>query len=193
MEESLRIAQAVGDRALTARARIGLLQMLVALGELDAVEPMAREALADAERQRDLRSAHFAHHFLADCPLIRGDAAEAAPRYQRALELAVALGDRSETAIEIQGVAMAAAGMALPERALMLGGAAAAEFDRLGLDLSGIRFWNALIERYFAVARSALGERAASDAWQAGRQMAFESAVGEALGAARTEAAAAPR
>ena len=47
------------------------------LGELDIVEPMAREALADAKRQRDLRSEHFAHHFLADCPLIRGDAATA--------------------------------------------------------------------------------------------------------------------
>jgi len=42
------------------------------LEKLDAVEPMAREALRDAERQGDVRSEHFAHHFLADYPLIRG-------------------------------------------------------------------------------------------------------------------------
>src|SRR5205823_869949 len=45
MEQSLQVAQAVGERALIDRARIGLLQILVALGELDSVEPMAREAL----------------------------------------------------------------------------------------------------------------------------------------------------
>ena len=158
------------------------MQALVALGELDIVEPMAREALADAERQGDLRSAHFAHHFLADTPLIRGDAATAAPRYRRALELAVALGDRSEAGFEIQGVAMAAAGMSQPVvRALTLGGAAAAEFDRLGVDLSGVPFWNALLDRYFALARTELGADAAEAAWQAGRQKAFDSAISEAL------------
>ena len=158
-----------------------MLQILVALGELGAVEPMAREALADAERQGDLRSEHFAQHFLADCPLIRGDAASAAPRYQRALALAVMLGDRSETAIEIQGVAMAAAGMSSPVRALTLGGAASAEIDRLGLDLSGIRFWNTLLERYFSRARQDLSAADAEAAWQAGRQMDFERAINAAL------------
>ena len=151
------------------------------LEKLDAVEPMAREALRDAERQGDVRSEHFAHHFLADCALIRGDAEAAAPRYRRALELALALGDRSETAVEIQGVAMAAAGMSRAERALMLGGAASAEFDRLGIDLSAIRFWNALIERYLNLARDTLGPIAAEAAWQAGRSMGFERAGQEAL------------
>jgi predicted ATPase/class 3 adenylate cyclase len=176
MEESLRVAQATGERALINRARIGLLQVLVALGELDAVEPMANEALAEAKRQGDLRSEHFAHHFLADCALIRGDAAGAAPLYRRALELAAALGERTETAIEMQGVAMAAAGQSMPERALNLGGAAAAELDRLGVDFSGIRFWSALLERYYTVARGDPGVSAA-DAWGAGREMGFERAV----------------
>jgi predicted ATPase/class 3 adenylate cyclase len=176
MEESLRVAQATGERALINRARIGLLQVLVALGELDAVEPMANEALAEAKRQGDLRSEHFAHHFLADCALIRGDAAGAAPLYRRALELAAALGERTETAIEMQGVAMAAAGQSMPERALNLGGAAAAELDRLGVDFSGIRFWSALLERYYTVARGDPGVSAA-DAWRAGREMGFERAV----------------
>ena len=137
MEEGFSLQQSVGDPLLVNRARIGLLQVLVSLGELEIVEPMAREALALAERSGDPRSEHFAHHFLADCPLIRGDCAGALPRYRRALELAVELGDRSETAVEIQGVAMALAGCGHPARALRLGGAAAAEFEALAIDLSG--------------------------------------------------------
>jgi predicted ATPase/class 3 adenylate cyclase len=181
MEDSLRIATAVGERPLINRARIGLLQVLVGIGDLDTVEPMAREALADAERQDDLRSAHFAHHFLADCALMRGEGASAGPRYRRALELAVKLGDRSETAFEIQGVAMAAAGMSLAARALRLGGAAAAEFDALGIDYTGVHFWNALLDRYLGRARAELGAEAAHAAWQEGRRTDFESAINEAL------------
>ena len=181
MEESMRIAKAVAERPLINRARIGLLQVLVAIGDLDLVESMAREALADAEHQGDLRSAHFAHHFLADCALIRGDCASAGPRYRRALELAVELGDRSETAFEIQGVAMAAAGMSLAARALRLGGAAAAEFDALGLDYTGIRFWTALLDRYLGRARAELAADAADAAWQEGRRTDLESTISEAL------------
>jgi hypothetical protein len=181
MEESLRIAKSVGERPLISRARVGLMQVLVALGELEIVEPMAREALADAERQDDLRSAHFAHHFLADCALIRGDCAMAGPRYRRALELAVELGDRSETTFEIQGMAMAAAGVSLAARALRLGGAAKAELDSLGIDYTGIRFWNALLDRYLGRARAELGAAAAEAAWQEGRRTDLESAIEEAL------------
>ena len=61
------------------------------------------------------------------------------------------------------------------------GGAAAAEFDRLGIDLSGIKFWNALLDRYLGIARAELGPTAAETAWQAGRQLDFESAISEAL------------
>ena len=183
MEEGLRLLQAVGDPLLVNRARIGLLQVLVSLGELDIVEPMAREALAVAQKTRDLRSEHFAHHFLADCPLIRGDSVTALPRYRRALTLAVELSDRSETAVEIQGVAMAMAGCGQPARALRLAGAAAAEFDTLAIDLSGIKFWSALLERYLGLARSELGEEAANAAWEEGRRAGFEYAIALALDA----------
>jgi hypothetical protein len=142
---------------------------------------MAREALAVAEATHDLRSEHFAHHFLADCPLIRGDSAAAVPRYRRALELAVELGDRAETGVEIQGVAMASAGVGESARALRLAGAAAAEFEALAIDLSGIIFWSALLTRYLGLARNALGPEAAAAAWEEGRRTTFEHAVALAL------------
>jgi hypothetical protein len=181
MEEGLRLQQSVGDPLLVNRARIGLLQVLISLGDLDTVEAMAPEALAVAEAMNDLRSAHFAHHFLADCALLRGDAVTAAPRYRRALELAVELGDRSETAVEIQGVAMAAAGSGQPERTLRLAGAAAAEFDALAIDISGIAFWTELLQHYLGKARADLGPQAAQAAWAEGRRTAFADAIALAL------------
>jgi len=183
MEEGFKLQQSVGDPLLVNRARIGLLQVLVSLGELDIVEPMAREALAVAVRTRDLRSEHFAHHFLADCSLIRGDGVTALPRYHRALALAVELGDRAETAVEIQGVAMATACSGQSARALRLAGAAAAEFDALAIDLSGIIFWTALLERYLGQARLDLGEDAANAAWDEDRHTTFEHAIALALDA----------
>ena len=144
---------------------------------------MAREALAEAQRQGDLRNEHFAQHFLADCALIRGDGATALPRYRVALELAATLGDRSETAVEIQGVAMANAAISACERALKLGGAAAAELDALGIDLTGIRFWSALLDRYLGGARAELGAERAGAAWEAGRRTDLEAAIREALSA----------
>ena len=75
---------------------------------------------------------------------------------------------------------MAAAGNGYARRALRLGGAAAAELDALGIDFSGIRFWSALLARYYDGARAELGNEADAE-WQAGRALGFERAVAEAL------------
>ena len=187
MEEGMRLQQASGDPLLVNRARIGLLQVLVGLGELDLVEPMAREALAVAEATRDLRSEHLAYHFLADCLLIRGDCVNALPQYRRSLVLAVEIDDRAEIGAELQGMAMATAGCGHPARALRLAGDAAAEFDALAIDLSGMHFWTALLDRYLGQARAALGQDAANAAWEDGRRTGFEHAIALALDADRQD------
>ena len=89
--------------------------------------------------------------------------------------------DRAEIGAEIQGVAMATAGSGHPARALQLAGAAAAEFDALGIDLSGMHFWMALLERYLGAARAALGESAATAAWAEGRRAGFDYVLALAL------------
>jgi predicted ATPase/class 3 adenylate cyclase len=183
MEESMELLRPLGRPFLFNRSRIGLLQVLVSMRELDTVEQLAPEALRLAEELGDRRSEHFAHHFLADCPLIRGDCDTAEQRYLQALDLAVRLGDRSETAVEIQGLAMAAAGRSHPQRALRLATAAQAEFDALGIDISGIRFWTELLDRYLGNARADLGPEAAEEAAEQGRRMGFEQAIGEARAA----------
>jgi predicted ATPase/class 3 adenylate cyclase len=181
MEEALELLEADGEPLLINRAQIGLLQVLVSMGELDSVEALAPEALELAEQLGDLRSEHFAQHFLADCPLIRGDCDTAEKRYHRSLQLAVALGDRSETAVEITGLAMAAAGRGLPRRALRLAAAAEAELNALAIDYSGLRFWAELQNRYLDKAREALGPEAARVAWEEGLQLGLERATEEAL------------
>ena len=76
---------------------------------------------------------------------------------------------------------MAMAGCGHAAHALQLGGAAAAEFDALAIDLSGIVFWSALLERYLGRARAELAEDAAAAAWEEGRRTRFEHAIALAL------------
>ena len=152
--------------------------MLVALGETERAEALSRDLLEKAGG--DPRTEHFAYHFLADCALIRGDVEEAGKRYRESLRAALPLGDLIETSIEVQGVAMAAAGNGDAERALRLAGAVEALWESLGTDLH-VAFWDALLERYIGAAREQLGAEADA-AWAAGRALAFEDAVELALG-----------
>jgi hypothetical protein len=107
--------------------------------------------------------------------------AAARDEYRTSLELAVRLGDRTETALEMQGVSMAMAGLGRWTEGLHLGGAAEAELERLGVDISGVRFWSELLERCHGPARSALGEPAFDSTWSTGRAMGFERATELAL------------
>lgn len=77
---------------------------------------------------------------------------------------------------------MAAAGCGEPALALRLAGAAAAEFDALAIDLSGIAFWTGLLTRYLGAARAELGAEKAAAAWEEGRRTAFADASALALG-----------
>jgi hypothetical protein len=151
-----------------------LTQILVAEGDVDRAEPLALEALDQADHSA--RIEHFAHHYLGDCALIRGDPAAAQPHYRLSLEAAVELADRVETCFELQGLAMAAAGQGDPAYALRVAGAAESEVESLGADFSGIHFWVELLDRYLGPARAELGAAAESE-WVAGRALSLDEAV----------------
>jgi predicted ATPase/class 3 adenylate cyclase len=177
-EESLSIRRILGDRAGELRALVGVCQMLVALGEVERAAALSQELL-ELSRGRDLRSEHFAYHFIADCALIRGDCEEAGLRYRKSLEAALPLGDVVETSFEVQGVGMSAAGQGDWARGLRLAGAAEALWESLGVKIS-VPFWDALLARYIGPAREQLGDEA--DAlWEEGRQLPFDAAVALAL------------
>ena len=148
MRKSVSLIETLNDESLLIRARAGLLQVLVSVGDVDSVDKMAAEALPVAQRLGDLRSEHLFHHYLADSALIRGDTSTAKRRYQQALDAAIQLGDRVEVALEVQGVGMALAGEGLGDLGARLGGAARAEIDACGVDISGVRFWAELGARY---------------------------------------------
>ena len=152
-EEARSIRHALGDRAGETRALVGVCQVLVALDEVRA-EALAHELLERGED--DLRTRHFAIHFLADCSLIRGDCAEAEERYRESLRAALELGDVIEASAEVQGVAMAKAGQGDSARALELAASVEALWRSLGTDLH-VAFWEKLLGHYLGDARTALG------------------------------------
>jgi len=75
---------------------------------------------------------------------------------------------------------MAAAGLSQPHRALQLCGAASAELDALGVDVSGVRLRNELLDRHIGSARAELGLDAQS-VWDEGRRTRVETAIERAL------------
>jgi predicted ATPase/class 3 adenylate cyclase len=177
-EEARSIRQELGDGAGETRALVGVCQVLVALGEVERAEALANELLERGED--DVRTRHFAAHFLADCSLLRGDCVAAEGRYRESLRAALALGDVFETSIEVQGVAMAKAGNGGPAQALELAAAVEALWSSLGTDMH-VAFWDRLLERYLGEARTALGQDAEA-ARARGLELAFDDAVALALG-----------
>ena len=176
-EEARSIRRDLADRAGETRALVGVCQVLVSLGEVERAEALSHELL---DRGRDdVRTRHFAIHFLADCSLIRGDCVEAEDRYRESLRAALELGDVFETSFEVQGVAMAKAGQGDAARALELAASVEALWRSLGIDIH-VGFWDRLLERYLGAARAALGTEA-EPAHARGLALAFDDAVAVAL------------
>ncbi|HSG13821.1 MAG TPA: adenylate/guanylate cyclase domain-containing protein [Gaiellaceae bacterium] len=180
-EEELAIWLELEDEAGEIRARGGVCQGLVALGETERAEELSRELLERA--QGDLRVQHLGFHYLADCALIRGDCDEAEGLYRESLRLALELGDVIETSIEVQAVAMAKAGQGESTFALELAASVENLWRSLGVDLH-VAFWDELLERYLGAARAALGPEEADAARRRGLELPFDDAVELALGAA---------
>jgi predicted ATPase/class 3 adenylate cyclase len=179
-EASLAILEPHGDDVLTNRAKLGLLQVLVAIGDVATVKRIGPEAVAVSQALGDRWSEHFAHHFLGDCAVMEADVAEAERRYRLSLEAAWETGDQVETCYELQGMAMAAAGAGHATRALRLASAASANIRKLGVE--GIPpFWTALVDRHVAAARTRAGDQQANEAWSAGSRLSLRDAVTEAL------------
>jgi predicted ATPase/class 3 adenylate cyclase len=180
LEASLEILEPHGDDVLTNRAKLGLLQVLVAIGDVATVKQIGPEAVSVSQGLSDRWSEHFAHHFLGDCAVMEGDVAEAERRYRLSLEAAWETGDQVETCYELQGMAMAAAGAGESQRALRLASAASVNIRKLGVE--GIPpFWTALVDKHVAAAREPLGDARADAAWTAGARLSLPEAVTEAL------------
>jgi tetratricopeptide (TPR) repeat protein len=178
-EESLRLRRALDDRAGETRSLTGICQLLIAEGDVERTEELAHELLELARIGNDVRSKHFAQHYLADCSLIRGEYEHAAERYRESLETVLGLGDLLETSFEVQGIAMSASGQGNLVRAVTLAAAVEALWDERGIGIS-VPFWDSLLDQHIAAARRQLGP-AADAQWREGRKLSFDDAIALAL------------
>ncbi|HLG07954.1 MAG TPA: tetratricopeptide repeat protein, partial [Gaiellaceae bacterium] len=183
-EQSLALRQQAGASDLEGwRSLGGLCQALVSSGEIERAEPMAQELYELGERNDALRPQQSALHYLADCPLIGGDYAEAESRYARAVAHARSSGILVMCATDLLGVAMSTAGRGNHVRAVRLAVAAYAQLEAFGvMDQSPAHFWTKLQEWFIDGARAQLTPAELEAAERAGREADFDAVVDEVLG-----------
>ncbi|HJT80335.1 MAG TPA: tetratricopeptide repeat protein [Chthoniobacterales bacterium] len=189
MEDCLAAYEKLGSAKLATRGRINVGQMLVALGDVERTEPLARQTLEEGRAQNEPKFIHYSLHYLGDCALWRGDAAAAVGIYAESLRAALDYGNEMEVAIEMQGMSMGLAGSGKEVEALQLYGASCARNDELQTSAADeIAFWVELRRRYLSPARDRLGKVAADKAEAEGRAMVWERAVAFAFECSRKEA-----
>ena len=163
-----------------ALSRAGLCHLLVASGEVELAETMARDLLTVGRESNSSQVQQLALHFLADCPLVVGDYSEARRRYLLALDFARKAGLPRRCTDETLGVAMAYAGEGDFARAVRLAAAARAEQGRISK--ANDQWWISMQERLIGGARQRLSVQDLGEAEQAGTEMPFEAVLDELLG-----------
>src|SRR5438128_2216697 len=182
MEDCLKQYRKFGSTKLVTRGRVNVGQMLVALGDVERTEPLARETLAEGRAQNEPKSIHYSLHYLGDCALWRGEPQKAIGIYSESLRAALDYGNQIEASTEMQGTAMGLAGSGREEEWLRLYGASCARNKELQTTaIDEIAFWVQLRERYLTPARERLGPAAAERAETEGRAMGWAQAVAHAL------------
>src|SRR5881398_741318 len=182
MEDCLEQYRKFGSAKLVTRGRVNVGQMLVALGDVERTEPLARETLAEGQAQNEPKFIHYSLHYLGDCALWRGEPQKAVGIYGKSLRAALDYGNQMEASTEMQGMAMGLAGSGKEEEALRLYGASCARNKELQTTaIDEIAFWLQLRDRYLTPARERLGSAAAERAEAEGRAMGWAQAVAHAL------------
>jgi hypothetical protein len=155
--------------------------VLVASGEVERAEAMAQELAAVTADSPASLMQQLALHFLADCPLVAGDYAEAERRYLKALTYARTAGLPGRATDEVLGVAMSLAGQGDSARAVRLAAAAYAEQEALGKGTD--YWWKTMQERLIGGARIQLEPHELEQAELVGRETPFDAVLDELLGA----------
>jgi predicted ATPase len=180
-EENLELARRLGHQALVNRSMAGICQLLVANGEFERAEPLARELQAATRDSEDVGCMVSGNHYLADCAMYRGDYALAEQHRLSALETTLVIGDVVQQTIEVLGLAFTAAGLGRDEDALRLEGAVAAKWKEFGVEHAP-PLSEAWRKRDLVPAHARLGESRAMTAFDEGRAMTWDQAVEFALG-----------
>jgi DNA-binding CsgD family transcriptional regulator len=152
--------------------------------DLDRAHAMLTESVALEEAAGDTRGLAFALQSLANLECQRGHPEVAEAHLRRSLALWREVGDRAFLPLLLEAFAVQAAASAESARALRL--AAVASSLREQMDVLCPPIWLPRLNGWLASARSALGEQAGAEAWQAGLGLSPEAAIAEALEPPRT-------
>lgn len=181
-ERSLALRQEAGAPELeVAESLRGLCQLFVASGDTQRAEPLARDLIQVGRRHGAWRVEHSGMHYLADCPLIGGDYAEAERRYVQALAHARHWAMAVMCTEELLGVAMSTAAQGNHARGVRLAAAAYAQKEELGMQGTSA-FWVELQDRFIGAARARLTPEQVEEAERAGRAVPFDAVLDEVLG-----------
>ena len=161
-----------------ASSRAGLCHVLIASGEVERAEAMARELLRTAKPEASLMQ-QLGLHFLADCSLVAGDHVEAERRYFDALAYGRSAGLVGRCTDEVIGVAMSIAGQGDAARAVRLAAAAYAEQEAIGKGSD--HWWSKMQEWFIGGARAQLLADELEQAERSGRETSFEAVLDELL------------
>jgi predicted ATPase/class 3 adenylate cyclase len=182
-EQSLALREQAGAPEVEGAAALsGLCELLIASGEIEHVEPMARELyeLGSLYGNREIQG--YGLHYLADRALLAGDYAEGERRYRQALAHARSSGFAAQCPTELVGAAMSAAGQGDQARAVRLDAAASAQRASRGF-AEFPDWWIKLHERHVGGARAGLTPAELEEAERAGREADFEAVLDEVLAA----------
>jgi predicted ATPase/transcriptional regulator with XRE-family HTH domain len=176
LEEGLALYYALGTPPETAHALIRLGEVFQARGERARARACYEEARALIEARGE-RSVRLPHH-LGSAALDEGRYAEAGAWFRESLALQRATGLREWLHSSLTDLACLAAAEGDAARALRLAGAAERAADETGATLQPTE--RRQLDHWLATARQVLGDGAAA-AWAAGRALATDDAVAEAL------------
>jgi hypothetical protein len=113
---------------------------------------------------------------------LQGDYASADAAILESLQAGIDLNDRRlGWTLDVLSARLASV---RPREAQRLAGAAAAMYASVGIRPNAV--WQAILHNHLEPARAALGEPAATEAWENGRRMVFDEAVALALAQAAT-------
>jgi predicted ATPase/class 3 adenylate cyclase len=178
--ESLAVSRAIGDPWAIARALLSLAQTAYVQGEYSRAEALFEECLALMRQAGSTSHSAVALLYLGHAARAQGNFRRATALYQEGLALSQGLGDKLRVLRELEGLATAVAAEGRAERATRLLGTASSLRDLLGSARHPMD--RAAVEAALEAVRAALGEEAFAAAWAAGRALALDDAIIEALG-----------
>jgi tetratricopeptide (TPR) repeat protein len=180
-EESRALSNELGDRWGTAASLMNMAMVARETCDLSAARELYEAGEAIYQELGDQRSKARASREVALVMCDQGDYVGAQSLLEKSLASFLKLGDRTNICDALHGLAYAFS-LRDPRRAAILWGAGERLREEQGVKPPPM--YRSREDRELAAARAALGDDTAFDlAWQKGRAMNFEEAVGYALGA----------